>query len=205
MVSHSLVSRQEDISRDIHSRTCSSTASHQFGQQPQQSYGQPQLAQNTYQQGFPPQGDGQQPPQPKEKKPLSKKKIGIICGAAAVVVAAVLLIFVFKIFGGGRGASTSEEAAVEFLKAWADNDIDEMIKYSLPKELESAAEKYVKSDDFAYYYKNVGSLEDAYEYYYIRDIGGKISTFVILVQRLQKPTTSLMLMKQISILVSISM
>ena len=50
-----------------------------------------------------------------------------------------------------------------------------MIKYSLPKELESAAEKYVKSDDFAYYYKNVGSLEDAYEYYYIRDIGGKIS------------------------------
>ena len=147
----------------------------QYDQQPQQSYGQPQFAQNTYQQGFPPQGDGQQPPQPKEKKPLSKKKIGIICGAAAVVVAAVLLIFVFKIFGGGRGASTSEEAAVEFLKAWADNDIDEMIKYSLPKELESAAEKYVKSDDFAYYYKNVGSLEDAYEYYYIRDIGGKIS------------------------------
>ncbi len=137
----------------------------QYGQQAQ--FGQPQFEQNPYLQGFPQQGYWQQPPQPVQpgqKKGLSKKaKIGIFGGIGALVVAAVLLIFVFKIFGGSKGANTAEEAAEEFLRAWAACDADKMIDYSLPDDLQAAAEKYVTSSEFQNRYGDIKSLKDAYK------------------------------------------
>ena len=143
-----------------------------YPQQFQQPYPQPDA--NMYQQQFPQQyGQPGQMPQPKAKKPLSKKaKIFIFGGIGLAVVAAILIFFVFG--GGSRGASTGEEAAKEFLQAWADKDVDEMIKYTLPKDLESAAEKYIKSDEFANYYTRLNSLEEAYQKFYLKGMAGDV-------------------------------
>ena len=68
----------------------------------------------------------------------------------------------------GKGASSPETAAKTFLEAWADNDVDKMIQYSIPDDLKDAAEKYVRSEEYSYYNRRFNSLKEAYEYGYIR-------------------------------------
>ena len=115
---------------------------------------QPQTGFN--QSGYNMQGYGQ----PKPKKSLSKgAKIAIISTISLAVILAVVLVF---IFWPKTGAKTKEEAAEEFLMAWASYDADEMIKYSLPKNAQDKAYKYTK-EEYSYYFSDISNLIEAYQ------------------------------------------
>ena len=130
--------------------------------QPQTGFNQgyPVQPQTGYpNQGYNMQGYGQ----PKPKKPLSKgAKIGII----ATVCVAILAIVLVLILKPKTGAKSKEEAAKEFIKAWANYDAETMIKYSMPKQLKAGAEKFVKTGDFTYWYGSASNLEEAYQIAY---------------------------------------
>ena len=141
----------------------------QFNGQPQ--FGQPAMMMPEYgQQYFQQPQFGQNGPSNGTKTSGKRKKIAIISIASVLAVAGIV-IAILMIFGkSGKGAKTSEEAAKEFLQVWAAHDVDKMIQYSLPDDLKSAAEKYIKSTDYTYYNKSVGSLKEAYEYSYCRHV-----------------------------------
>lgn len=142
-----------------------------FPAQPQTGFNQgyPTQPQTGFNQGYPAQPQTGYPNQgynmqgygqPKQKKPLSKgAKIGII----ATVCVAVLAIVLVLILKPKTGAKSKEEAAKEFIKAWANYDAETMIKYSMPKQLKAGAEKFVKTGDFTYWYGSASSLEEAYQ------------------------------------------
>ncbi len=166
----------------------------QFGQMPIDSFGQPQFGQGMpqgqfvqgmmpqgqfsqsnsmmqpeYSQQFAPQGFGQQMP-PQGKTPGKGKKIAIIASISALVVAGIVIALIMILGKSGKGASSPEAAAKAFLEAWADNDVDKMIQYSIPDDLKDAAEKYVRSEEYSYYNRRFNSLKEAYEYGYIRNL-----------------------------------
>ena len=140
------------------------------GMMPQGQFGQPNsMMQPEYSQQFTPQGFGQQMP-PQGKTPGKGKKIAIIASISALVVAGIVIALIMILGKSGKGASSPEAAAKAFLEAWADNDVDKMIQYSIPDDLKDAAEKYVRSEEYSYYNRRFNSLKEAYEYGYIRHL-----------------------------------
>ncbi len=145
--------------------------------QPQQGFNQgyPNQPKQGFNQGYPNQTAFQGQPYgqsgynmqgygaPKQKKPLNK---GVLIGIISAVCVAVLAIVLVLILKPKTGAKTKEDAAKEFVKAWANYDTETMIKYSMPKQLKAGAEKFVKTGDFTYWYGSASSLEEAYQIAY---------------------------------------
>ena len=159
----------------------------QFGQgmMPQGQFGQPNsMMQPEYSQQFAPQGFGQQMP-PQGKTPGKGKKIAIIASISALVVAGIVIALIMILGKSGKGASSPEAAAKAFLEAWADKDVDKMIRYSIPDDLKDAAEKYVRSEEYSYYNRRFNSLDEAYEYEYIRNVdkGTKVRNITVEISR----------------------
>ena len=99
------------------------------------------------------------------KKP--KKKIMIIIISAFVLFVVAIAFVAIFMFSHNKGAKTSKKAAIGFVKAWATNNVEKMIDYSIPGAIYSDAERYVKSDKFANKHKKVDNLEKAYRYCYL--------------------------------------